>query len=90
MFSRSVRQPKTPVRAPHYPYRANPLWPSQARGEWGELQLDALSGAHFPKIYTFNGPYGPVDVRNGGVVDVDQGQHELVVNMIGPPRPPRV
>lgn len=83
------RSPRTPVRAPRYNYRANPLFPHERRGEIGEKILDAVSGTWFPKIYAINGPYGPVDSRDGAVVDID-GDHEVAITMVGPQRPPRV
>lgn len=83
------RSPRTPIRAPRYPYRANPLFPHEQRGEIGEKILDSVSANWFPKIYAINGPYGPVDCRDGATVDVDQEDHEVAITMVGPMRPPR-
>lgn len=80
--------PRTATRFPQRPYRANPLWPHEAAGWRGEQIADAVSGMYFPAIYAVDGPYGLVDGRNGAVVDLDD-DHEAVITMVGPMRPPR-
>lgn len=39
--------------------------------------MDAVSGAFFPESYQVDGPYGPVDGRDGATVDTDVDEHEM-------------
>lgn len=89
-MSNPVKFPRGGFRAPRYPYRSNGYWlPHMTQDGIGELIQDAVSGAWFPAIYVFNGPFGPVDGRAGATVDFDADDHEMAVTMRGPLVPPR-
>lgn len=83
---------RTKFRSPSYPrfdYRASPLYPHQMAGNWGMLTIDAISGNYYPAIYTALGPFGPVDGRDGAVLDLDVPEHEAAITMVGSMAPPR-
>lgn len=85
-MARPTRFPKTPVRYPRFPYKGSSQrpWPHSINEGPGPLQMDALSGAFFPAIYTYDGPYGPVNAQNGAVCDYDLPEREMQVTMEGP------
>ena len=84
-MSRYPRSPRTPTRYPRFPYRPYPILPKDKfDGPNGPLVQDALSGFWFPAVFQVDGPYGPVDGRNGAVVDLDIPEHQMAVTMEGP------
>ena len=68
---------------PYFKYRANRLHPHERTDAPGEVIVDAVSGAVFPKAFAVEGPYGLVDSRDGGAYDLDGDAHEMQVTMLG-------
>lgn len=77
---------RTPVRGPRFPYRSSPPLPHHRRGEIGPNTFDAVTGAQFPEVFAVETPVGPVDGRNGGALDLDHGEHEMIPNNVIPVR----
>lgn len=68
-----------------FPYRSNPPWPHERNGGGGPEILDAVSGRFFPEVFAAEGPFGPVDSRERGHLDLDGDLHELTPDVVTKP-----
>ena len=76
-----------PPRYPRFPYRGPTLYPNQIReGMVGRLMQDAVSGAWFNEVFAVEGPYGLVDGRDGGTLDLGTEEQQMTPDNVT--RPP--